>query len=798
MELHEYQELKVRISPNPAGNFTTYAEGPSGQGPGVFELPLPEKELMDKVYELGRRVRSAPVDSLAEDFGSLLFDALFRDQLRDIYHESFAKAQAQGTGLRVTLGLTEVPELMQLPWEFLCHDSEFLAISDWTPVVRYLDLPTTRDPLAIEPPLRILAMVSSPSDAVPLDVERERENLEAALGDLVRDGAVEISWLEKATLHELQRLLRRNQYHVFHFIGHGAFDTATQDGMLLLEDDRARGRFVRGRNLGYTLANHKSLRLAVLNSCEGGRAADDDPFAGVASSLVRAQIPAVLAMQFEITDRAAAIFAGGFYESLADGYPVDAALSQARLAIYNDPNPLEWGTPILLMRVADGRIFDVTKPPVPPARKPPSDDQPPGVPPPPPELPPEPEPLPEPSFGERLARLFSRWRWPVLAIAALLLLVAGAAGVYFFSRGGGTSGDWSQVSAAAFQAEGKQEVHGISALSGSKAIAAGRNGSSPAEWTYNGSNWVRRDVTSESGVIHAVAARAGSIVAAGWSPDDQQRKDAAMWIRSRTGVWSAAPCTGCAGTGDERAWAVLFRNDGTLVAVGRRTGSSDAKYDAAVWLSRDGTDWRAVEDDALGGNDSQAMNGIAEISGTLVAVGRDGPDAAVWTSDDGRKWTRRRDPDLVGGVDFMEMYAIRKVGTRLVAVGWRATLGDEGQTDAAATWISFDGGRSWSPGTSASFTRRGQRMLGVVEAGRAPSVIIAVGYDHIGEESVAAAWRSTDGQSWTAIRSDSFVTGGRAEMNGVAVLSDGTVVGVGDVGPEEEADAAVWEAKATG
>ena len=107
------------------------------------------------------------------------------------------------------------------------------------------------------------------------------------------------------------------------------------------------------------MSDHPALRLAVLNACEGARSDLQDPFAGVAQTLVQQGIPAVIAMQFEITDIAAIIFAKDFYASIVDGFPVDAALAEARKAIYGQPNPFEWATPVLYMRSTDGTLFHV-------------------------------------------------------------------------------------------------------------------------------------------------------------------------------------------------------------------------------------------------------------------------------------------------------------------------------------------------------------------------------------------------------------------------------------------------------
>ena len=107
-----------------------------------------------------------------------------------------------------------------------------------------------------------------------------------------------------------------------------------QDGVLLLEDEQGRGRAVSAQDLGVLLHDHPSLRLVMLNSCEGARTSRLDPFAGSAQSLVQQGIPAVVAMQFEISDEVAIVIAHEFYAALAAGYPVDAALAEARKAAF--------------------------------------------------------------------------------------------------------------------------------------------------------------------------------------------------------------------------------------------------------------------------------------------------------------------------------------------------------------------------------------------------------------------------------------------------------------------------------
>ena len=366
--MYEYEALRIRLQPAGDGTYQVLASGPLGDVSGSFELPFKGPELENYILRISRprrgvRKHGSPEMSAAQTLGTELFNALFRENLRDLYHTASAEADASGKGLRITLLLGQAPELMNVPWEYMCDDGRFLSVSERTPIVRYLDLKKAHKPLPVEGPLKIVGMVSSPTDVVELDVATEQRRLEAALEGPIRRGEIEILWLENATLAALHEALEADDFHIFHYIGHGAYDEQAGDGVLILEDERGRARPVTGGYLGQLMADELSLQLAVLNACEGARAGAEDPFAGVAASLVKSEIPSVIAMQFEITDDAAILFAGGFYSALARGAPVDAALAAARKAIWANYNDIEWGTPVLFMRVPDGKIFDVAEAP---------------------------------------------------------------------------------------------------------------------------------------------------------------------------------------------------------------------------------------------------------------------------------------------------------------------------------------------------------------------------------------------------------------------------------------------------
>ena len=103
----------------------------------------------------------------------------------------------------------------------------------------------------------------------------------------------------------------------------------------------------------------ESFRLVVLNSCEGARLDVKDPFSGVAAGLIGQDVPAVIGIQLEITDRAAIIFAREFYAGLAEGQPVDPPCPR-RVSRSSLRQRCRVGTPALFIRGSDARLFSIT------------------------------------------------------------------------------------------------------------------------------------------------------------------------------------------------------------------------------------------------------------------------------------------------------------------------------------------------------------------------------------------------------------------------------------------------------
>ena len=297
------------------------------------------------------------------------YEAVFTGEIESLFEQSLGSTLATGHRLRVRLQLNveneSIAPLATIPWELMYRRRmrEHLVLSPRTTLVRSLDVPIgAYDPKPLSESVRVLFVMSNPRG--DLNLKAERAEIEARLAQDRPDSQggtgrrpIVAEFLEDATFLALEQLLRDEDYHIIHFMGHGEFDARNQGQLLFHDGPRS------GSDLGDMLRRERKTRLVTLNACrtaEGSADANADPFAGVATALVMAGVPAVVAMQFPVSDKAAIAFSARLYAALGRGEPLEEAVDSGRMRIKAlAADQREWATPVLFLRdVAPQLVFN--------------------------------------------------------------------------------------------------------------------------------------------------------------------------------------------------------------------------------------------------------------------------------------------------------------------------------------------------------------------------------------------------------------------------------------------------------
>ena len=312
---------------------------------------------------MSRSMRVPELERPLREVGQALFEAVFQASTGALFLSSRNEVERAGGRLRIVLRL-HPPELAVLPWELLFSGQYGGYLCRRSQMVRYVDAPEPVRRLTVTPPLRVLGMTALPGDLAALDADTERRRLEQLLAPFQARGLITVDWVPGQSWEAAQEALYAG-CQVFHFIGHGGFDPDRGEGVIAFADERSRRQLVGASLLAELLSvADPTPRLVVLNSCQTGAGADADVFSSTAATLVRTA-PAVVAMQFAVTDNAAAVFSRAFYQALVHNRGVDEAVRAGRIALTGwNPDTLEWVTPVLYLRSQDSRLFDFTDPAV--------------------------------------------------------------------------------------------------------------------------------------------------------------------------------------------------------------------------------------------------------------------------------------------------------------------------------------------------------------------------------------------------------------------------------------------------
>lgn len=268
-------------------------------------------------------------------FGALLFDFLFPvgAATTDAIRQMLAVVGKRGLPLRFSLTFDGASDAATLPWELMvlpCSDGPRLLCShppdnkrpSW--IARRLREPQDGAP-AYDAPARprVLLVVASvpggPTLAAGATLEALRRLDEQRLIELDELGG-------EPTLAGLERRLQgATPPHVVHLIAHG-----DPRHVQLFRDATERRRLgdahhVRPDDLMAAIGNHRP-GLVYLDAC---RVAEDGAASPFVRALLDAQVPAVLAMQYAITNADAQAFGARFYQTAFQD-PLDVAVNRAR------------------------------------------------------------------------------------------------------------------------------------------------------------------------------------------------------------------------------------------------------------------------------------------------------------------------------------------------------------------------------------------------------------------------------------------------------------------------------------
>ena len=368
--LGETERFHVRVVQSPAGR-QKYSDA---------ETVTLHADLRGQLSELEQQDLD-PKDLI--DLGRHLADLMLPPRVRSYLSRSLERI-AEDEGIRIRL-LIDSCALADIPWEYAYiappdggtdeqSTEGFLALDRRFSLVRCETLgesPPRLEP--IERPVQVIAVLANPE--VPgfptLDLEAERQSIETALAE---NEEFNTTFFSQATLSTFEAALTRD-CHVFHFAGHGMFQTEPSEspgklqgkGFLILVAEAGRLEAFPADLLAANLRG-RGVRLAVLGTCEGGRRDAVNAWSGIAPALNRTGIPAVVAMQYTISDKNAIAFMRRLYTALAAGQSIDAAVSDGRLAILNRGQEAgqDWGTPVLYLRADErddqGVLFPVPGP----------------------------------------------------------------------------------------------------------------------------------------------------------------------------------------------------------------------------------------------------------------------------------------------------------------------------------------------------------------------------------------------------------------------------------------------------
>jgi len=321
------------------------------------------------------------VDDWLQRIGEGLYKALFPGDIRPALTATLSQARLGHKSIFLQLRFDEdSADLAQYPWELIHDGRRHLCLRGDIELVRYIAYSEPAMPIAAASPWRLLYITARPKDLSKLPSEGERNAVWNGLQSLIDTGKLTLEQLTTPTYEAFLDRMNSAHYDIIHFDGHGVFarrctqcrtlnllelatcrrcqaslDGVQPLGYLAFEDESGNADLVSTAEMENLLFT-RDIRLAFLSACQTSVVGGASLFGGLGPGLIRAGVPAVVAMQFSVPVDAAIKFAQSFYQALAQGETVARAVAQGRKRLFRDET---WYIPTLYLRSQDdeGRLF---------------------------------------------------------------------------------------------------------------------------------------------------------------------------------------------------------------------------------------------------------------------------------------------------------------------------------------------------------------------------------------------------------------------------------------------------------
>jgi len=272
------------------------------------------------------------------------------------------KAKVPSGARRLLVIASDVPDVLNLPWEILRPvDGDFIGLDGKFGIRRFPWPDRTLAPFAGElppRPLRILFMACAPKEQQQLNYEREEVALLRAIARAGPNVAVDFG--DMGTFDELRQRINDFKPHVVHITGHGVLG---EDGMgyFAFEDESGGSDLRSSEEIHRRLFAGSGVQCVFVSGCQTGKAPPVAALGGICQGLVGDEVPLAVGWAASVADSIATDFASVFYDTLSSGEPVDRALTQARQKIADaakeSGNP-SWTLPVLYAATTQGPVFD--------------------------------------------------------------------------------------------------------------------------------------------------------------------------------------------------------------------------------------------------------------------------------------------------------------------------------------------------------------------------------------------------------------------------------------------------------